>query len=240
MVIAGNPLLIAVAAAGLVLAVASRRGGVPGAVLAALSVGCSMNALARAQLDVDFGVTAAVSIGVCAVVLVAGLSRCSRVVRRSAYGVIAALGAFAVVSTAMFGLAAMRARHDLADGVRTAEQAVAALEHGDYEEAAVQFSQSAAALERAHAEVSSPWAIGAGFVPIVAQHYDAAVDMSATGASGAAVVADALDDIDPESLQVERGRVDLAAVAALAGPLGGRSERSRISMSPSRSRTRRG
>ena len=120
----------------------------------------------------------------------------------------------------MFGLAAMRARHDFADGVRTAEVAVAALEHGNYEVAAEQFARSAAALERAHAEVSSPWAIGAGVVPVVAQHYDAAVDMSATGASGAAVVADALDDIHPDSLQVERGRVDLAAVAALAAPLG--------------------
>ena len=153
---------------------------------------------------------------------------------------IVALGAFAVVSTAMFGLAAMRARHDLADGVRTAEQAVAALEHGNYEEAASQFSQSAAALDRAHAEVSSPWAIGAGVVPIVAQHYDAAVDMSATGASGAAVVADALDDIDSESLQVERVASILPPSRRWQVRWARRSEPSRTSMSPSRSRTRRG
>ena len=132
----------------------------------------------------------------------------------------AAVVVFAVASTVAFGLAALRARHAFVEGVRLAEEAVASLEYGDYDTAAAEFEQAAAALERAHADVSSPWARGAGLVPVVAQHYDAAVDLSAAGASGSAVVAEALGEIDPETLRVERGRIDLAAVSALGDPLG--------------------
>ena len=100
---------------------------------------------------------------------------------------------FAVASSVAFGLGALRARHTFIEGVRLAEKAVASLEYGDYDTAAAEFDQAAAALERAHADVSSPWARGAGLVPVVAQHYDAAVDLSAAGASGSAIVAEALE-----------------------------------------------
>ncbi len=187
--------------------------------------------MARAELDVAFGLLSLVSITVCTVVFFAGIRLYSRVVRRSVYLATAAVVVFAVASTVAFGLAALRARHTFIEGVRLAEKAVASLEYGDYDTAAAEFDQAAAALERAHADVSSPWARGAGLVPVVAQHYDAAVDLSAAGAGGSAIVAEALEDIDPESLRVERGHIDLAAVSALEDPLV-------VSRPPSRTSTR--
>ncbi len=223
MAIAGNPMAIAAAVIALVLAIVSRGRRrdrqVDGAALAALSAGLAVNVMARAELDVDFGVTSLVSIATCAVVLITGTWRSSRVVRRTACLVAATAVVLAVVSTVALGLAVLGVKHDFTSGVRHAEKGVAALEYGDYDTAVAEFEQAAVALEQAHAGVSSPWARGAGLVPIVAQHYDAAIDLTAAGADGSAIVADALRDIDPQTLRVESGHIDLAAVTALGAPL---------------------
>ena len=182
--------------------------------------GLAVNVLARAQLDVGFGMTSLVAITVSTVVLFAGIRRLSPVVRRTVYVVAAAAVVVAAVSSVAFGLAALRARHAFRDGVRLAEAAVASLEDGDYDSASIEFEQAAAALQLAHADISSPWGRGAGFVPVVAQHYDAAVNLSAAGARGSAITAAALADIDLEALHVDRGHVDLAAVSDLTEPLG--------------------
>jgi hypothetical protein len=212
----------AVAAAGVValglalLAAPQRRYRT---VLAAMSTAIAVGALGRAELDAAFGVTAAISLTACTLVFLAGIRNRSRRVRRVAYAAIAVGFAFAAVSVVAFGLAAYNSRHDLTQGVRAAEQAVAALEVGDYETAEREFEVAADALDRANAELSSPLVAGAGFVPVIAQHHDAAFDMSAVGAVGAAAVAAALDDVDPDALRFERGRIDVAAITALADPL---------------------
>jgi Protein of unknown function (DUF4012) len=221
--IAGSPTAIAAGVIALVLAIVSRGrrgdGRLDGAALGAISAGIAANAMARAELDVGFGTTSLVSIAACTVLFFAGIRRYSRVVRRTVYAAAAAVVVLAAVSTVALGLAALGVRHDFTSGVRHAEKGVAALEYGDYDAAVLEFDQAAAALERAHAGVSTPWARGAGLVPIVAQHYDAAVDLTAAGADGSAIVADALRDIDPATLRVEAGHIDLAAVSALGAPL---------------------
>ncbi len=67
--------------------------------------------------------------------------------------------------------------------------------------------------------MTKPWTAAAAFVPVVAQHRTAVVDMSGVGAEGAATVADALDEIDLDALRTVDGRFDLEALAALEGPL---------------------
>ncbi len=67
--------------------------------------------------------------------------------------------------------------------------------------------------------MTKPWTAGAALVPVVAQHRSAVLDMSGVGAEGAATVADALDEIDLDALRTVDGRFDLAALAALEGPL---------------------
>jgi hypothetical protein len=217
-VIAGDPAVAAAGVVALVLAALARQSP-HRAPLQAVAAAVAVAALARAQLDVAFGLTSAVSLTACTLVFVAGSSGFARPLRRLVYGGLAVALVFVAVSTVAFGLAAYRARHDLSEGLRTAEQAVTALEHGDYETAAAQFKVASAALERAHAGLSSPLAAGSGFVPVVAQHHDAAVDMSAVGGTGAAAVADALDQIDSDALRFEHGRVDVDAISALSGPL---------------------
>ena len=95
----------------------------------------------------------------------------------------------------------------------------AALEHGDYEAAERWFRESSELLDRAHDRLTEPLATGARVIPVVAQHRDAVVDLSASGARGAATVADALADIDVESLRTVDGRIDVEAVVGLDDPL---------------------
>ncbi len=74
-------------------------------------------------------------------------------------------------------------------------------------------------LQYANTQLDRPWVRPAAFVPVLAQHRDAVVDMSATGATGAATVADALEQIDIDGLRVVDGRVDLDASASIETPL---------------------
>lgn len=184
-----------------------------------LAAGLAFNAIAWAGLGQFFGLSSIVGVTTAVVVSVAGVSRSSRTVRRWAMAGTVAVVVLAALASAAFARSAFDARHDLSDGVRSAEFGVAALERGDYEEARNHFADSAAALERAHEALDSPWTVAAGFVPVVAQHRDAAVDMSAAGAAGATTVTEALVDVDVDALRPVAGRIDLDAVAGVAAPL---------------------
>lgn len=216
--IAGDPAVAAAGVVALVLAALARRS--PHRVsLQAVAAAVAVTALSRAQIDAAFGITAAVSLTACTLVFVAGSRHFSRPIRRLVYGGIALALVFVLASAVAFGLAAYQVRHELSSGVRIAEQGVAALEHGDYESAATEFEAASAALDRAHTGLSSPLAAGAGFVPVLAHYRNAAVDMSGVGGTGAAAVAAAVDEIDPDALRFEHGRVDVDAISALADPL---------------------
>ena len=62
--------------------------------------------------------------------------------------------------------------------------------------------------------------VGTGVVPVVARYQSAISDMSHVGATGAGVVTDALGQIDLDKLRPVGGKFDLAALGALAQPLG--------------------
>ena len=97
---------------------------------------------------------------------------------------------------------------------------MSALEQDRFDDAAKLFERSADDLRYASAQLDRPWVRPASLVPVLAQHRDAVVDMSATGAVGAATVADALDRIDIDGLRLIDGHVDLDALAAIENPLG--------------------
>jgi hypothetical protein len=185
----------------------------------ALSLGISFNVLVRAELGEPFALTAVVTGVVATLLFVTGVQPRSKLVRAMTWIGAGCLIAFGVAATAAFGAAAIGARHDLAGGRTSAEMGVAALESGDYEEAERWFRESAELLERAHDQLTEPAAGGARLIPIVAQHRTAVVELSASGARGASIVADALDGIDLETLRTVDGRIDLGAIAALDGPL---------------------
>jgi Protein of unknown function (DUF4012) len=185
----------------------------------ALSLGIAFNVLVRAELDEPFALTAVVVGAVAALLFVTGLHPRSKLVRTLTWIGAGCLVAFAVAATAGFGVAAARARHDLSGGRISAEYGVVALEDGDYEAAERWFREAAELLERAHDRMTEPAAGVAQVVPIVAQHREAVVELSASGATGAATVADALADIDVDALRTVDGRIDVEAVVALEEPL---------------------
>jgi hypothetical protein len=219
MAIALDPLLIAVAVVGLAIALWAGSTRTPRPELFAASLGITCNVLCRAELHGRLGLSAAISLVALAPVFVTGIRRHSKLVRRTAWGVIGVLAVIAGASSAAFGSAAYQSRHELAAGQSTAELGVVALEEGRFDEAADRFRQSAALLDSAHARMTKPWMLPAAAVPIVAQHRSAIVDMSAVGGTGAHTVADALAEIDLDALRTSGGRIDLDALTGLQTPL---------------------
>ncbi len=185
----------------------------------AISAAVTFNVLIRAGHERFLGFTAIVALSCAAAVYVFGIRGFPKRVRRVAWMWLTSVILFVVAAGAGTGYAVATARQALSDGVRSAELGVAALEHDRFEEAAEWFRKSAGELESASKQLDRPWVRPAAFVPVLAQHRDAVVDMSATGAAGAATVADALEQIDIERLRVEDGRIDLDALAAIESPL---------------------
>ena len=188
--------------------------------LLAASAAITFNILIRAGHEQFFGFTAIAALSFAAVIFVTGIRHFSKGVRRAAWIGGLALVGFVALAAAGTVYAVMAARHALSDGLRSAERGVSALEQDRFDDAADLFQRSADDLRYASAQLDRPWVRPAALVPILAQHRDAVVDMSATGADGAATVAGALEQIDIDGLRVTDGRVDLDALAAIENPLG--------------------
>lgn len=217
--IAIDPLLIALGLVALAAALWAGRDHQPHPMLLASSIGITCNVLCRAQLQGRLGLSAAISLAALGLVFATGIRRCSKRVRRTVGAAMFGLLLLAGAASAALGYAVYQSKHELASGQSTAELGVAALEHGDFAEAADWFRQSAELLDRAHARLSSPWAMPAALVPVVAQHRSAVVDMSGVGASGAHTVATALSEIDLDELRAHDGRIDVDALERLHEPL---------------------
>ncbi len=218
LVVAFAPLLLALAAVALGIAMWGRRTPRHQAELFAVSIGISLNVLARGELGGFLGLSALVAISMAAIVFVSGLRRQPRLMQRVT---LAAIGVLAVAATAAvigFGFTVLQTRNELSAGVRWAEQAVSQMESGDFETAAASFAAAADELAEAHDRLSNPIGAAAALIPVLAQHREAAIEMSGVGGSGAEVAAEALGGLDLESLRLIDGRIDLAALERLRGP----------------------
>ncbi|MFM7686203.1 MAG: hypothetical protein ACKPDI_09810, partial [Actinomycetota bacterium] len=178
----------------------------------------AVNALLYAQLGLFHGASAAIGGTVALVVLTWGLRRRQsserRVVNRALWG----LAVVAAASVVGFGLAAINARAQLQEGNRLARQGLDLLNRGKVAEAASSFGLAADAFARADDSVSVPWAQGVRLIPVVAQHRAAAADVVHTARSAMADAASALRKVDPDSVRLVDGRIDLDAVRALQQP----------------------
>lgn len=219
MAIAIDPLLMVCGAVALGAALWAGRDARQHPVAQAAAVGVTCNVLARAELDVRFGLSAAIGVVALGLVFVTGLGRHSQPVRRTVWAALSGLLLLAGGASAVLGYTVYRSKDDLVSGQRAAELGVSALEHDDFAAAAEHFRQAAELLDRAHGRVSSVWTAPAAFVPVVGQHRSAVVDMSGVGATGAHTVAEALDEIDLDELRPHAGRIDVAALEALGPPL---------------------
>lgn len=187
--------------------------------LRAMSAGVTMVVLANSQLEVRFGLSAAIAGVVGGVLLVGGLRRRPSRVRRRAWLALAAVALLAVAAVGALGAAAWTSRAALAGGRASAEAGLRAVRAGDYEGAAELFAEAARQFGDANQRLEQPWALPASAVPVVAQHRRLALDLSADGAAASQVAADALAAVDIDRLRLEGGRIDVEAIAELATPL---------------------
>ena len=215
---APSPLLVAVAAAGVLIASASGIGTEPSSPALALATLCALQVLARLELGGFVGASSCVGCGVALVLFVVGMRARPVLVRQRAWFVMGVAGALLVVGLVGLVVAVLGAREPLSQGNRQARAGLAALQRGDIEGATAVFADAAQQFARADEALSSQWAHVARFIPIAA-HYQRAGEGVAAGATdvmGSAV--EALQGIDADTIRVVDGAIDIDAVTALRQP----------------------
>lgn len=210
--------LIAVAVAALAITgvIGARRRSQPG--LRSLSFMLSLVVLARLDDGRPQGLSTLLACSIIGTVVVFALKRRSPWLQRRALIALGAVVAAAVVASVGLILGVIAARSSLQTGNREAQVGLAALNQGDIDAATAAFREAMVAFENADDALTAPWAQPARLVPIVAQHRDAGVALASGAADVMAEAVDALSQIDPDSIRVINGRIDLDAVRALRKP----------------------
>lgn len=152
-------------------------------------------------------------------VLIAGLMRRHRHVRRRARWVAAALAGFCILGAAGLAAAALSARSSAAEGYRSLLQGLDEVGSGDTLQAAQSFRRAAEELGAADKRLDGPLTLPAGAIPVLAPNLSAGQSLLGRAASAAGAAADALSVVDLDQLQVVDGVIDVDAVALLADPL---------------------
>ena len=218
-VVAFDPVVAAVGAAGfiggLVIGLRHRDQSELRAVVGAIA----MNVLIRSELHGFFGLSAIIGISLAVAVFVMGLRRRPSAVRRRGWIAAGSVGAVSVVALLALGAAAATARPNLTRGASQANQAIDVLNQGDYELAAELFSQASTAFRSADNQLGGILTAPSRLIPVVSQNVVAGADLAEAASLGTADAAGALRAIDPSSLQVVDGAIDLDAVAAVEAPL---------------------
>ena len=180
----------------------------------------SLNVLVRAELDRFFGASALIGITV-AVLLLRGRHPAPAHVRirRVAWMSVGGLTILTVLAVTAFGVSGASARTELSRGQQLATDGIAELGRGNFAEAAAKFTEAADSFSGASRQLDRPWARPARVVPVVAQNADAVTDLAAAAADSTTQLGTSLAQIDPDTLRIVGGRVDLAAIEAVAGPL---------------------
>ena len=166
------------------------------------------------------GLTALVAAAAVALVAVSGWSHCRRRTRRRlalAAGVVAGVAAVLTVPALV---SAVLARGPVTNGIALGRSSLDQVEAGQAPAARAPLAAAAADLATGRRETTGWWDAGAYLVPVVAQQQRALAGGTRAGARLTAVAAAEADRLDVQSLRYHGGRIDLAAVRALAGPVG--------------------
>ena len=218
-VVALDPIVALVGVAGFVIGLVIGVRRRDQSALRAIVGAAALNVLIRSELDGFLGLSALIGISVSIALFVVGVRRRPSVVRRWARIGAAATGAFTIAAVAALAISAVSARSGITDGARLAKQAIATLNDGDYSTAADQFADASNSFRSADQRLGGVLAAPSRLVPGVAQNATAAADLSAAAAAGTADAAAALRAIDPASLTVVDGTIDLDAIEAVEAPL---------------------
>ena len=121
----------------------------------------------------------------------------------------------------MIGAAATAtsSRSDLTAGNQRAKEGIKALNSGDYAAAADLFGDSADAFARADDKLGGVITAPASLIPGLSQNLSAGSDLAAAARDAMATASVALDQIDPSTLRLVDGAIDLDAIRAVEAPL---------------------
>lgn len=165
------------------------------------------------------GATSALGLLAATVLIVFGLGRSSRrqrqIALKTAVGVVAVLG----VAGAVSGVTALRARSNLADGIRATEAALDAARAAQPAQAEERLVEARDAFARSSRLLDSPFANVGRIVPVASQHLRVVQTAAYTGEQVALASVNAVATTDVRSLRVQDGTVDIAHLAELAPQL---------------------
>lgn len=202
-------------AAGAFLALGAAGVATPGA--ASLAAAAAIGPLSHAEWAVtgDASITMAVAV---LPVLVVGLARTGSPARGRIALAVTAVVLLAGLGAAAGLFAALSARGDVDRAVDLATSGIDRLGDDD-ERARTDLLDAAGAFESAEDTLSAWWARSALLVPGVAQQTRAVTTMASAGADLARTAANETEDADVESIRPRSGTIDLAALAAVQGPI---------------------
>ena len=215
---AANPVLLAagLAATACALAVGWRRASWP--VVRALSAAASVQVILRCELDAFHGESALLAAACFGLIILTGLPRRSRVVRRRVRRGALLAGGFTLVAVGLLGIGSGVAAGRIVDGERDLRAGISALRVGDDRAAAEAFDRAASSLAAAE-RWTGLWVRPSLAVPVVAQHARALTELTTSATDLAETASTSLAQVDFDQLQVDSGVVDLAAIEVLVAPL---------------------
>jgi hypothetical protein len=173
----------------------------------------------RLDWDPFFLASAGIAALACLLVAITGLRRRQGYVRRRVLWGMAAAGVVAVISTAGFGVAALRAREPAVKGYRSMLDGLEFVQEADVASASAALRDAAASLDTAADRLDGVVAQGARLIPVVAPNRTVGVEVLADAAGAASAAADALDQVDIDQLTVIDGTIDTVALELLQQPL---------------------
>lgn len=181
--------------------------------------GVAANVLIRSELELFFGLSAIIGITIGLALIVIGIRRRPRSVRRPAWTTLGVTGGIALIGLLGLFIVASAARPDVTTGADSARSGIDQLNAGDYERAAESFEQASLSFTSADDRLGGPVAAPSRLLPVVAQNVAAGRILAATAADALGEAAAALREANISALKVEGGAIDLDAVRAAEDPL---------------------
>jgi hypothetical protein len=206
---------LAALALALVGAFLQSRGRVLGAVVGALAV----QAMLRMPAQGFDGLPSLLAIFALVPLFGSAYERSPLAVRTRARRVLVIGGGLALLATAALGVAAVLAKSELDSAVNASKTGLELIRDGKQTEASGKLATAADEFESAHRLLGAAWTWPSRLVPVVAQHREALASASASGSLIARTGSVASRTADYQSLKAANGRVDLATVRSMQGPV---------------------
>lgn len=178
-----------------------------------------VNVVLRSEWEPFTFASALIGALVIGTLVVAGVSRRPRRVRRRTVAAGAGVAGIALVATVSLGIAAAQTRTPARDGYLAMLDGLELVQAGEVDAAADTLRSAADDLDRAAGSIGGVLGRPAQLVPVLAQNRSAGAELLGQAATAADSAAAALDVVDLEQLTISNGAIDVDALAELEQPL---------------------